>query len=1043
MPPAAAIIGAAVGGIAAGAGAAIAGITIGSLSVGLTASLIGLGSFVLNLAGSMLQQSMRSRPATPNYSGLGGVTPSQRTQMVRQPISHMRMWVGESLASGYLTFLRQTNNNRNHHYILTIANHQMTAVDMYFAGEVPIYPEDLDQGGWVQRGKYKGKLRLRAHLGSPDQDADPDLLAAVPDLDANFRGRSVAYIWIELDYDRSTFPNGVPNIKVLARGAKPYDPRTGETVYSPNSMLVTRHYLTDQRLGQGYDADRIDDAVGNASANICDEIVDTRPVDQVVRSVDAAGDWLELDGERLLFERGDRVTVGSTGDLPGGVAAGTAYYVIPLHHRAWDDDDDDEFEVFVRVALAATYRDALAGVAVALSSVGSGTITVTKTGEPRYTSHGLLSSERPAKDHLADLYSAFGALVVLQGAKWRVMAAGWVAPTVAFDDGDIAGPIRVATEVPHRDRANAVRGVYVSALNDWEESDYPPWRNATQLAADGGGNYTYRNLSLPLTNRSATAQRLAKIDERRLRVGGESAVLPLKLTGLLVGAGDTCTMHTAAWDFGGAALEVTDWQFALTRGEDDSPVPGTQISVRRTSAEIFAFDPSTEESATPPAKSVTGSRAFTVAAPGPVTLESGTPQLLVNADGTVTPQIRASWPALADRFVTSGGRVRVGFRVAGSAGDFRVIEVVGGETEAFLGPVVSAVDYEVRWQAENSIGVESAWSDPVVHTVIGKTADPSNVPSLSCQQNGAGLVTYQWGAIPDADLDGYELRYTRVGSWDWSAGTLITAVTRGTLITNAALPPGSWTVGIKARDTSGNYSAVAATSNITVTGALDIIYQATDGPRWLGALDGLIRHDVSGRLIPATTTLAVDLDDAALWDRMSPDPVASGVYTTAPVDLMYDAVGARVWAEIAGGLGPGEAGAADSRLQIRFAADGEPWSPWADWAAGSVDARHIQARVLIDPATGAGWLDRLRLVIDVAERSEPGRNQAVAAGGTSVVFVRPFARVPLIQVTAAGAAGAARYATYEDETQTGFVARVWDAAGNDVGGQINWTATGP
>jgi hypothetical protein len=66
-----------------------------------------------------------------------------------------------------------------------------------------------------------------------------------------------------------------------------------------------------------------------------------------------------------VFSTGDRVKISSTGAVPGGLVAGTTYFVI--------DVDSDNFK------LAATASDAAGGTAINITDTGSGTITVAHT----------------------------------------------------------------------------------------------------------------------------------------------------------------------------------------------------------------------------------------------------------------------------------------------------------------------------------------------------------------------------------------------------------------------------------------------------------------------------------------------------------------------------------------------------------------------------------------------------------------------------------------------------------------------------------------
>lgn len=1033
MPPvAAAVAGAAVAGISAGVGAVIAGLSA------TTAALIGFGSFVLNLAGSLLTNSGR-KPDLPTFGGFS-VAAQDRTQLVRTAVREQWLAVGELLISGQLTYLEQTNDNKNHHYVVTLLNDESDGFTMYMVNDIPVYPDELDGDGWVTAGRFKDVLRFRPHLGTADQVADSVLIGASAKLDSNFRGRGITYVYIELVYSRSKFPNGVPNFAFLVRGAKLYDPRTATTAWGQNAWLAARYYLTHQRLGLAYETAAIDDVIGNASANICDEFVDTLAAAHTVEAVDAAGDWLELDGEHCKWETGDRVALTTTGTAPAGLTAATNYYVVVDRHMARDDDDDDVFDIRPRVRLAATYANANARTVIDITDAGSGTHTLTKNAEPRYTANGLLDSKRRPEALLRDLYSAAGALVVKAGDKWRYQAAAWVAPTVGFDEDDFTGALEIATEIPERERANGGHGIYVAGINKWQPSDYPIYRDLTQQAADGG-RMRLKELDLPMTNRSNTAQRLVKIDVKRLRKRRTIAV-PMGLTGMLVGASDTATISKSTRSYVNLPVQVMGFDFETREDDNGNVVVGTRLDFRETASDVYDWDSATEESQVLPAASVVGAQSFNVTAPV-VTLESGTDQLLINADGTVTPQIRASWPALADQFVVSDGKIRIGFRENGldPAPDYQIVQVGGDETEAFLRPVVSGKTYQVLWWAINSLGVESDRSAPVTHLVIGKTALPTTVAALAVQQNG-NVVTFQWTAIADADRAGYELRYVARGAAMTRLNSqLITNETKGTLVTNAALPPGSWTIGIWSVDTSGNYAAAPATADIVVVNDNDVIDVEIEHPRWPGTLVGGVRHDVSGRLVPDSNSLASTLSDAQLWDQMVYDPVNQVIYTAAEIDIGFDADDVRVWSALTGGLGPGESGVANWRLQVRWRKAADSYTAWADWTIGTVAARYVQARAILDTAGGVGWLGGMSNTADAQEKTDGG-SVTVAAGGTAIAFTKTFHFAPAVTVAAAAVGGAVRHATHESITRTGFTMRVFDGSNVDVGGAGTWTATG-
>jgi hypothetical protein len=114
-------------------------------------------------------------------------------------------------------------------------------------------------------------IRIKKHLGTDSQVADADLVSECG-LTSDFRLRGVAYIYVRLEYNPDAFPLGVPNVSVVVKGKKLYDPRTLSTAWSDNAALCIRDYLTSA-YGFNCPSAEIDDTYFSAAANICDEDV--------------------------------------------------------------------------------------------------------------------------------------------------------------------------------------------------------------------------------------------------------------------------------------------------------------------------------------------------------------------------------------------------------------------------------------------------------------------------------------------------------------------------------------------------------------------------------------------------------------------------------------------------------------------------------------------------------------------------------------------------------------------------------------------------
>jgi Putative phage tail protein len=110
---------------------------------------------------------------------------------------------------------------------------------------------------------------------------------------------------------------------------------------------------------------------------------------------------------------------------------------------------------------------------------------------------------------------------------------------------------------------------------------------------------------------------------------------------------------------------------------------------------------------------------------------------------------------------------------------------------------------------------------------------PPDVSGFIAQQNG-NVVVFAWDAITTTGptIKGYDIGYAPQGTAEWSAFRLLTEASAGTEMTNADVPRGSWTFGIRARDLAGQLSPDIATADLVVTSTQPVIYSGDEAPGW-------------------------------------------------------------------------------------------------------------------------------------------------------------------------------------------------------------------
>ena len=182
------------------------------------------------------------------------------------------------------------------HQVLAIAGHECNSLGTIYFNEVSVGTISAITGtaddGKVTSGAYANKAWVRRYVGTDSQTADYILTTANPfQWTAAHRGRGVAYIALQFQYDQVVWKTGKPEITCLVEGAKVYDPRLDSTqttipgsgtqrvndsttwTYSTNPALCLANYLISTQYGMEEDAARIDfDLVADA-ADICDENV--------------------------------------------------------------------------------------------------------------------------------------------------------------------------------------------------------------------------------------------------------------------------------------------------------------------------------------------------------------------------------------------------------------------------------------------------------------------------------------------------------------------------------------------------------------------------------------------------------------------------------------------------------------------------------------------------------------------------------------------------------------------------------------------------
>lgn len=677
----------------------------GIASIG-TAIVIGsvITNALISVGLGVLSQALSPKPKTPNLSGSFSAKAAGITQNIKQPVTVRRKLYGEARVGGALTFIETTGDDQYLHLVLTVADHECEELGEIWFDDISIPPDYIDGSGNVTSGTFSGFARIKKHLGGAGQVADSDLVSETS-VDSTFVGVGITYLYIRLKFDRNIYPNSVPVITVFTKGAKLYDPRDGGTRWTANGALFVRDYLTspldDLVPGAGIATANMDDTYNNAGVNTADEMVTTAALVDTSTTNDPATDIITLasSNDTLIFQTGDRVQLTTSGSLPTGLSLATNYFVIPYQRKGTK-----------RIKLATSLANALAGTAINFTTTGSGTMTITKNAEPRYYGGGVIESDQSVGENLKDLLSTIGGDFIYVGGTWKIKAAAYATPTFTFDEDDLIAALNVRTKASRRDRFNLIKGVYVSPLNDGEPADYPPVKNSTYVTQDNGKTIPI-DYDLPMTQRPATAQRLAKIKLERSRqeLFFEGV---FTLAAMQVQPGDTVYLTNSRMGWSSKVFEVVKWTLT-SELQDGVPVYVVKMSLQETASAVYDWN-NGEETSVDPAPNTNLPNPRNVAAPTGLVV---TPEEIPTASGDLTYQFIIAWTPSTDIFVINGGYYDIQFKESSAPEWDRSFRAEDEDDYITVKQVKPGVNYDCRVRSVNQIGVRSSWQSLFGFTV--------------------------------------------------------------------------------------------------------------------------------------------------------------------------------------------------------------------------------------------------------------------------------------------------------------------------------------
>ena len=714
---------------------------------------------------------------------------ADRKVTIRSAIAPFRVVYGEAVVSGPMIYAQVTGTDKEYlHLIVALAGHRVHSFGDIWLDDVQV--GTLDGSGNVTSGDFAGLARLQFVAGTNPQSAFSDLVSESGGTwTTDHKGTGIAAVYARLKWDQDKFPGGIPQIRVLVRGAMCYDPRTAASALTHNPALILRDYLIAAR-GLGCDSSEIDDASVITAANVCDGWVALASGTSISVTADPAADTFTTSAVESRIQTGDRCVL--SGTAPTGLTSGSTYYIIRRGPATFQ--------------LAADYSYAIEGTPIGFAGTGSG-LSFGTIEQRRYTACGTFTRDMTPKDVIEDLLKSMAGSLVWTAGQWRMTAGAYVAPTVTLTADDLRGPVTFRNRVPRSELTNQVRGSYVEPSRGWVVTEFAPVTDAAFVTEDDGENIE-RSVDQPWVTSAFRGQRLAKITLLKSRAKRLS--MPCKITALPLVAADTVSVTLAQLGLSSAAYRIIGWKLT---GDDGGL--GVDLELEEESADHYDWDPA--DGVDPPINNTPELPSqLTVVAPASMSIASGTSELLLAGDGTIISRMRVTWPAAAEPSVT-------GYEVQwkrDAESTYNSVTLPRDGLQYYIGPVIDGELYQVRLRTLAAPMRRSAWV-PNAHTVVGKTAAPTAPTSIGITQLPNALQI-SWTTCPDADYR--ETEVWEASTNDRSGATQVAALA-GTALTRSGFAAAAvryyW---VRHVDSSGNVSSwypSSATGGVSGTAGAD------------------------------------------------------------------------------------------------------------------------------------------------------------------------------------------------------------------------------
>jgi hypothetical protein len=223
-------------------GIVFAVLTSSSLTIGLAGSALAIsaitGALTVGLSiGLSYLSSVLFAPKQPK--------PDDVQTSIKNPTSPRQRHYGRVKTSGPWVFCEAKDGSL--HKVIALGTGELDAIEEIWVDDIEVSP---DGSGDVDEDPFDGKLRILTRRGQATETHYSQLTDEFPEWDSSHVGHGIASLYAKQRAVKSSkvgdvFPSLAQTLyRVVARGAKVFNPVTEATAWSDNAAAVIRDYMT-------------------------------------------------------------------------------------------------------------------------------------------------------------------------------------------------------------------------------------------------------------------------------------------------------------------------------------------------------------------------------------------------------------------------------------------------------------------------------------------------------------------------------------------------------------------------------------------------------------------------------------------------------------------------------------------------------------------------------------------------------------------------------------------------------------------------------